>query len=139
MRSRIVEADDRMAQKSSEEGFDAPLALPANSRRTEKIGRTDRRARAEKGSPTFPSVNGELWSVAFPTVEGGRSSIVEADDRTWEKRGASTLLSGIKTTWSVAFPTVEGGKTTYPPDGGGAAYSFADDFRGTEIVACEFA
>ena len=71
--------------------------------------------------------------------DGVRSRIVEADDRTWEKRGASTLLSGIKTTWSVAFPTVEGGKTTYPPDGGGAAYSFADDFRGTEIVACEFA
>ena len=70
---------------------------------------------------------------------GVRLRIVEADDRTWEKREASSLLSGIKTTWAVAFPTVEGGKATYPPDGGGAAYSFADDFRGTEIVGCEFA
>ena len=89
-----------MAQKSSEGGFDAPLALPANSRRTGKKGRTDRRARAGKGSPTFPSVTGELWSVAFPTVEGGQA--------------------------------------TYPPDGA-SAYSFADGFRETEIVACEFA
>ena len=32
-------------QESSKGGFDAPLALPANSRRTEKKGRTDRRAR----------------------------------------------------------------------------------------------
>ena len=70
---------------------------------------------------------------------GVRLRIVEADDRTREKRGASSLLSGIKTTWAVAFPTVEGGKATYPPDGGGAAYSFADCSRETGTVGCEFA
>ncbi|MBR4336240.1 MAG: hypothetical protein IKP74_07290, partial [Clostridia bacterium] len=41
--------------------------------------------------------------------------------------------------WAVAFPTVEGGKATYPPDGGRAAYSFADGSRETGTVGREFA
>ena len=58
-------------QGSSKGGFDAPLALPANSRRTEKKGRTDRRARV---SPSLlPGKKGGLGqSLSRPSRAGKR-------------------------------------------------------------------
>ena len=59
-------------QGSSKGGFDAPLALPANSRRTEKKGRTDRRARV---SPSLlPGKKGGLGS-RFPDRRGRESDL----------------------------------------------------------------